>query len=96
MSNPEHDKFGDEIGGSRWFKGEANIVSKVVVSIEEKWICPIAGCGGEMEFNGMTWPCNPPGFHHTCDICGFTAAISGKRYPTIVYRASDQPSYEQP
>ena len=87
--NAEHDKFGSPCGGSRWFNSEPKITERVMVPVEEHWSCPVENCDGEMKFNGMTWPTGNPGYHHTCDKCGFTAAISGKRYPRIAYRASD-------
>jgi len=68
-----------------WFGGEPNIQQEPKRPVLSRWICPQDGCGGEMKFNGMTWPMNPPGYHHTCDKCGFTAALSGRHYPTIEY-----------
>lgn len=87
--NPEHEKFGNSIGlhdrWSRWFNAEPVIGYAEQVPINEKWFCPIEGCAGEMMFNGSTWPMNPPGYHHTCDKCGFTAALRDKKYPRTVF-----------
>ncbi len=51
-----------------------------------RWLCPIDNCGGEMKYAGWQWPVNPAGNHHTCDKCGFTAAVRGERYPRTVFR----------
>lgn len=84
--NPEHEKFGRTITGSRWFNGNPFVIVRSVTPVEENWACPIAGCTeGIMVYNGMQWPVNPPGYHHTCSKCGFTAAVHEK-YPRVVYR----------
>ncbi len=84
MSNPED--FGRTIAGSRWFKGPVTtLVRKKMIPVEVRWMCPMDGCDGEMEDNGMRWPMNIMGYHHTCTKCGFTAALSGKSYPTVEY-----------
>jgi hypothetical protein len=83
--NPEHEKFGGTISGSRWFKGEPKITTKRMYPVQARWLCPIEGCDGEMKYAGWTWPVNPPGYHHTCHVCGFTAAIHGKKYPCTEY-----------
>ncbi len=89
----KQDRFGSPIGLfsgpsglSRWFKGEPNIEQTPRVPVHSRWLCPQDDCDGEMVANGATWPMNPPGNHHTCDKCGFTAAISGQSYPTIEYK----------
>ena len=89
--NPEHAKFGNGIGVgfqegySRWFRGEPNIVRTQVVPVMERWMCPIENCTGEMKSTGGAWPVHPMGYHHKCDQCGFTAALSGVEYPKISY-----------
>ncbi len=85
MSNPEHDAFGSPIGGTRWFNTEPTIEREPLIPMHASWRCPISDCGGEMKFNGMTWPTGNPGYHHTCDKCEFTAAVRGKKYPCIEY-----------
>lgn len=47
----------------------------------QKWLCPNRECAGEMKDSGWTWPTGDPGYHHTCSVCGFTAAIHGATYP---------------
>lgn len=100
-SNLEHEQFGTSIGiafpqsqMSRWFLGKPNIV-KTYKLWTAKWICPIEGCFGEMIFNGAIWPMSPPGYHHTCDKCGFTAALSGRKYPGI-NKGDDECPLENP
>jgi hypothetical protein len=85
MANAEHDKFGTAIGGARWFNGEPAITETPMVPVQLRWLCPIDDCGGEMKFNGMVWPTGQPGYHHSCDKCGFTAAVHGK-FPRVEYR----------
>jgi len=83
--NPEHEKFGRGIslgfidGYSRWFNQEPDI--HISLDGDKMWPCPIEGCIGEMKYNGGAWPMSPMGYHHTCDKCGFTAALRGKKYP---------------
>ena len=71
---------------TKWFNGSAEIKEEVVIPIRERWFCPKDACGGEMIFNGMTWPAGTPGYHHTCVKCNYTVAMSGKHYPRIVYK----------
>jgi len=87
--NEEHDKFGINCGGCRWFNTKPMIEEQRMVPIQQQWKCPIDGCGGEMKFNGMMWPTTNPGYHHTCDKCGFTAAIHDIKYPRIIYIPDD-------
>lgn len=84
MKNP--DAFGSPIGNSRWLKGEPTLIETPMQPVRVIWPCPMDECAGEMEFNGCTWPMSIPGYHHSCSKCGFTAAIAGKKYPTIEYR----------
>lgn len=45
-------------------------------------------CDGEMKFNGKVWAATsttPVGFHHTCEKCGFTAAVPNVRFPYVDY-----------
>lgn len=77
-------KFGNTIAGSRWFTGEPELRRQRKIPVEVRWICPHDGCGGEMKLNGSVWPMSNPGYHHTCDKCGFTAAVHA-RYPRIEY-----------
>jgi hypothetical protein len=79
------DRFGQPIAGSRWFNGEPNVTRDAMIPVRLRWLCPIESCGGEMIFNGMTWPTGDPGYHHTCNKCEFTAAVHGRRYPSIAY-----------
>ena len=58
---------------SGWFKGEPEIAGG-------RWSCPAEGCAGHMVANGFVWPTFDPGYHHTCDACGFTAAIHEHKY----------------
>ncbi len=82
-SNP--DDFGSPIAGSRWFNGEPAIERVQVDTFVERWRCPLDGCGGEMHPNGFVWSTNPPGIHHTCDACGFTAVPrAGARFPRTI------------
>ena len=84
VRNPEHEKYGSTIAGSRWFKAQPIIREVRVVPYRQHWLCPIDG--GEMEFTGKIWPTGNPGYHHQCRICGFQAAITGGEFPRIVYR----------
>ena len=84
MSNP--DDFGTPIGGTRWFNGEPTLSESPVQTIRQRWICPMSDCGGEMVFNGFTWPTGNPGYHHTCNKCAFTAAVHGVKYPRVTYK----------
>lgn len=80
------EQFGNTIAGSRWFKGEPQITRRVMRPVQERWLCPHDGCDGEMLSSGWNWPTNPPGYHHTCTVCGFTAApMSGQHFPRITY-----------
>ena len=90
--NEEHEKFGNSCGGSRWFKGEPKIEEQRMIPVNQRWICPIDGCGGEMKFNGMTWPTGSPGYHHSCNKCEFTAAIHGAKYPRMTYVPDERPN----
>ena len=90
MNKPED--FGTTIAGSRWFNSEPKIVERLMVPIQERWLCPMDSCGGEMKFNGSTWPMSDPGYHHTCTKCEFTAAISSARYPRVTYRPAEAES----
>jgi hypothetical protein len=38
-----------------------------------------------MAENGFVWPMMPPGYHHTCEKCGFQAVLSGKRFPRTTH-----------
>lgn len=82
--NPEHDTFGQPCAGSRWFNQKPATIRKEVRTYLETWPCPIAGCTGEMEDDGFRWSVSPPGIHHTCTVCDFTAAIRGESYPRTV------------
>jgi hypothetical protein len=78
----KHDDFGSPIAGSRWFNQKPQITTKPLGKpVKFIWGCPLDGCDGQMIFNGSTWPTGDPGYHHTCDKCGLTAAIHSKRYP---------------
>lgn len=90
--NEEHEKFGNSCGGSRWFNAEPKLEERRMVPVQQRWMCPIDVCGGEMKFNGMTWPTGNPGYHHTCDKCGFTAAIHGAKYPRMAYVPDERPN----
>ena len=80
-------KFGEGIASSRWFKGEPQVTETRVVAYQQRWQCPHEDCPGEMIHNGRSWPDTPvPGYHHTCNNCGFTAAIYGIKYPRVVHR----------
>lgn len=70
----EWPRHGETIAGSRWFKGVPTVV---IVESEVAWHCPTTDCDGVMKFNGSVWPTGVPGYHHTCTVCGFTAAIKG-------------------
>lgn len=96
FGKPEWREFGEPIGlpfsktgESRWFEPEPVVDEYEVRTFVQRWLCPVAGCGGEMTANGITWPMNPVGYHHTCDRCSFTAALSGKRFPRTVTRRAD-------
>lgn len=79
-----HAKFGATIAGSRWFTGEPATTRQRVHTYVERWPCPVEDCAGEMVFNGASWGTNPPGCHHTCTACGFTAATRGVTYPRTI------------
>lgn len=66
---PEHEQWGNTISGSRWFKGDPIVRDSV-------WRCPIDD--GAMVYTGWQWPMYPPGLHHCCETCGFTAALSSR------------------
>lgn len=76
-------KFGEASGRSRWFRGEPQVTETRVVAYEQRWQCPHEDCPGEMTFNGRSWPLSSPGYHHTCDKCGFTAAILALSIPGL-------------
>ncbi len=69
-------KFGSRCGTSRWFEGTPEVV---VLDGFVVWRCP-TGCGGHMGYNGADWMTVPVGHHHTCDVCGFTAAIKAAKF----------------
>jgi len=81
MDDEKHNEFGAPCGNSRWFNQEPVIEVTPVQSVMERWYCPIDGCSGQMHHNGIMWPTGNPGYHHVCDECGFTAAITGAAYP---------------
>ena len=83
--NEEHEKFGSSCGGSRWFNADPKIEKRRMVPVQQRWMCPIGDCQGEMKYNGFMWATCDAGYHHTCDKCGFTAAIKGAKYPGIAY-----------
>lgn len=87
-TDPEN--FGTTIAGSRWFDGDPDISRKRMVPVRERWRCPMEACDGEMRFNGSVWPTGRQGYHHTCNECGFTAAIRGKKYPRITHVEPNQ------
>ena len=78
---PEWNEFGKQCANSRWFRGEPLLIERPVRTYEQRWMCPVKPCDGEMRYNGMMWPTADPGYHHTCSKCGFTAAITGAQYP---------------
>ncbi len=81
-----HVKFGETIAGSRWFNAEPSLTQVEMVPVRQTWICPACDGTGEMISTGGAWLTNPPGYHHTCNKCGFTAALrGGKQYPSISY-----------
>jgi hypothetical protein len=80
-------EFGEPCGNSRWFNREPNITRIDVKTFRELWPCP-CDCDGQMIFNGQVWSTNPPGYHHTCSRCGFTAAVHTK-YPRITHGDAD-------
>lgn len=84
---PEWAAYGEENSGSRWFAGEPTIERAPVRPVMLRWRCPIDG--GEMVSAGWTWPTFEPGYHHTCDRCGFTAALSGQRFPRVEYEPAE-------
>lgn len=75
--NPEKEweTFGSTNVKSRWF----NQAPTVEWSADRRvvWKCPTKDCFGEMVQTGMVWPTGDPGYHHQCNLCGFTAAIKG-------------------
>lgn len=75
--NPEQEweTFGSTTVKSRWF----NQVPKVELTADRRvvWKCPTKDCFGEMVQTGMVWPTGQPGYHHQCNLCGFTAAVKG-------------------
>jgi hypothetical protein len=85
--------FGDTIdggntggGGSRWFNREPIVRTSRVRPVGYHWDCPMDGCEGEMRYTGREWPGSggsPPGCHHKCTKCGFTAAIRMRRFPYV-------------
>lgn len=87
----EHERFGASCGGSRWFNAEPNVTAEPVETFIERWRCPVAGCAGEMRYAGYSWMTNPPGNHHTCTACKFTAALRGETYPREVTRPRATP-----
>lgn len=78
-------KIGTPVGVSEWFNDEPKIARKEVRTFIERWMCPQENCEGEMRDAGFSWSTNPPGYHHTCNKCGYTAAMSGKRYPRTIH-----------
>lgn len=71
----------------KWFNGTPDVKEVQLIPYQQHWNCPTE-CGGEMHFNGMTWPTGTPGYHHTCDKCGYTAAARGEKYPRVVHRVA--------
>jgi len=77
---------------TQWFKGDPILVEEPMIPVLQHWMCPDPDeqgedCLGEMIFNGMSWPVNPPGYHHTCNVCGYTAVPrGGKKYPQTVFK----------
>lgn len=82
--NPEWEQFGESCAGSRWFNGKPEVSERLVQTYEQRWLCPVKPCDGEMQFSGMVWPTGDPGYHHTCSKCGFKAAVCGGMYPRTV------------
>ena len=81
----EDEEFGTTITGSRWFNAEPEIEEVEVKAFRQEWLCPKEDCSGKMVSNGYSWPMNPPGYHHTCTECQFTAAPrDGQRFPCEV------------
>ncbi len=68
-----------------WYNNEPNIEKTPVVPVSEKWLCAQKNCDGAMVYNGTSWPTGTPGYHHTCDECGYTTVLRGKRYPRITH-----------
>ncbi len=76
-ANPaqEWETFGSTITGSRWFNQTPNVACTSDRRVV--WRCPAQDCFGEMVQTGIVWPTGDPGYHHECNLCGFTAAIKG-------------------
>ena len=98
MTDDPHSKFGETIAGSRWFNREPVLTNEEMVPVRQTWICPTCG-EGEMIASRGAWLTNPPGHHHECTKCKFTAALrNGAKYPSITYipkskyRVSCQPT----
>lgn len=69
-----------------WFRGPIETTETAVTPVRLRWLCPQAGCTGEMIFNGELWPTGTPGYHHVCDVCGLTLARPGEKFPRVEYR----------
>lgn len=67
-----------------WFKGVPRLLKKRKVPVHVEWACPSEGCPGVMRDNGFRYSMEPPGIHHTCTKCGYTAVLE-KSYPRIEY-----------
>lgn len=69
----EWETFGSTTTGSRWF----NQAPTVEWSADRRvvWKCPTKDCFGEMVQTGEVWLTGNAGYHHKCNLCGFTAAI---------------------
>lgn len=72
-----------------WFNGTAKVKREEVKTYHERWFCPMENCTGEMIYTGMSWPMNPPGYHHKCNVCGCGRAMEGKSYPRYVHDRED-------
>ena len=76
-----------------WAKEPVSVMAEDLIPVRETLFCEAVECVGEMEFNGMAWPTSKMGYHHTCKDCGLTVAVTGKKYPRIVYKSAADDRY---
>jgi len=88
--NPEHEEFGPTDGDSRWFNRAPEVLETPALVVRQRWMCPLRSCSGEMVFNGSAWGAGADGksrgWHHTCSVCGFTAALVDQKFPQFVLK----------
>ena len=68
-----------------WYPGKPKVIETNVRVVQVNCECPTEGCKGNLVADGSYWPVNPAGYHHDCNVCGSSWAISGETYPRYEY-----------